>query len=245
MLVGRRGARARPQGQGEPEDRHADGQPGALARRVADDGRVHPAGGDRRGPRRARVDQPSARLLAAGAAAAACNAHEPAGAAAKLERPGRRAASRRRDVCGLSRPRHLEVGSVPRRRRRRHPVPPGLSPVQLARLGRVGPGGAGRHGRAPDRLPVLGARSRHADRGRNDLDAVQRRLLPQRDDDLLRVRGARQQAGGEDDVVRRRPAAAAAGGVHRRDDHQQPGARSTRSRSTRMAVSCSSAARAS
>ena len=42
-------------------------------------------------------------------------------------------------------------------------VPPDLSPVQLARLGRLGPGRARRHGRAPDRLPDVGARSAAAD----------------------------------------------------------------------------------
>ena len=47
------------------------------------------------------------------------------------------------------------VGSVPRRRAARR-VPPALSPVQLARLGRLGTGRARRHGRAPDGLSRCG-----------------------------------------------------------------------------------------
>ena len=50
----------------EHEARDADGQPGALVGRCADRGRVHLGGRDRRRPRGSRVDEPSARLLAAG-----------------------------------------------------------------------------------------------------------------------------------------------------------------------------------
>ena len=46
-----------------------------------------------------------------------------------------------------------------------------------------------------------------------ELDAVQRRLLSERDDDLLRVPGAAGHAGGEADVVRRRPHAAGSRGA--------------------------------
>ena len=54
------------------------------------------------------------------------------------------------------------VGPVPRRRAVGR-LSPGLSPVQLARLGRLGPGRARRHGRAPDRSPGLGPQARPAD----------------------------------------------------------------------------------
>ena len=47
--------------------------------------------------------------------------------------------------------------------RRRGRVSPGLSPVQLARLGGLGLRRDRRHGRASDRSPVLGARSRLSD----------------------------------------------------------------------------------
>ena len=68
---------------------------------------------------------------------------------------------------------HAGVGPLPRRRAGGR-LRPDLSPVQLARLGGLGTGCAGRHGRAPDRLPGLGAGSRPADIGRNHVDAVQR-----------------------------------------------------------------------
>ncbi len=51
-------------------------------------------------------------------------------------------------------------------------VSPDLSPVQLARLGGLGPGRARRHGRAPHRSSVLVAEARDADGHR---DAVRRR----------------------------------------------------------------------
>ena len=108
------------------------------------------------------------------------------------------------------------VGSVPRRRTGRR-LSPGLSPLQLARVGGLGPGTARRHGRAPDRSSVLVAQARHALVDRNRLDAVQRRLLSARDDDALSVPGARQHAAGEADVVRRRLRAAEAGGDRRRE----------------------------
>ena len=85
-------------------------------------------------------------------------------------------------------------------------VSPDLPPVQLARLGGLGPGRARRHGRAPDRSPGVGLEARAADVDRNDRHAVQRC-------DATRTRRrpyyefpARDgHAGGEADVVRRRP----------------------------------------
>ncbi len=82
------------------------------------------------------------------------------------------------------------LGSVPRRGARRR-VPPALPSVQLARLGRLGPGRARRHGRAPRRSSGVGPEARLADVDRDDLDAVQRRELSDGDDDVLRVPGAR------------------------------------------------------
>ena len=69
VLVGRRGARAGEEG-GRDQGRHADGQPGPLARRCADGDRVHPGRLHRRRARSPRLDQPPARLLAAGHSAA-------------------------------------------------------------------------------------------------------------------------------------------------------------------------------
>ena len=64
------------------QGRHADGQPGPLARRSAPRLRVHHVGRHRRRPRSARLDQPPAGLLAAGRAAS--------GAAARGDAAGRR-----------------------------------------------------------------------------------------------------------------------------------------------------------
>ena len=54
-------------------------------------------------------------------------------------------------------------------------VPPALPSVQLARLGRLGPGRARRHGRAPHRSSGVGPEARAADVDRDAVDAVQRR----------------------------------------------------------------------
>ena len=76
-------------------------------------------------------------------------------------------------------------------------VSPALSPVQLARLDRLGSGRARRHGRAPHRPAGLGARPRTSDERRSDVVAVgarRRRVagqLPSGDDGALRVRRAR------------------------------------------------------
>ena len=109
---------------------------------------------------------------------------------------------------------------VPRRRAAGR-LPPDLSPVQLARLGRLGPGRARRHGRAPHRSSVLVAEARVADRHRNQVHAVQRRVVSAGDDDLLRVPGARQHAGRQADVVRRRAHAAQAGRDRRRESQRR------------------------
>ena len=92
-----------------------------------------------------------------------------------LERARPRGAARQRDGRQLSEAGGARVGSVPRPRAVRR-LSPGLSPVQLARLGRLGLRRARRHGRAPDGSLDVGARSRLSDDDRNRRDAVQRRL---------------------------------------------------------------------
>ena len=69
-VVGRGMPRAREEGGRQPQDRHADGQPGALDRRCAAGERVHPVGHDRRRARGAHLDEPAVRVLAAGYSAA-------------------------------------------------------------------------------------------------------------------------------------------------------------------------------
>ena len=92
--------------------------------------------------------------------------------------PGIDGAPRQRAMAGnYPKPEGARVGSLPRRRAVRR-VSPGLSPVQLARLGRLGLRRDRRHGRAPDGSLDVGARSRLSDDDRNAGDAVQRRLLP-------------------------------------------------------------------
>ena len=112
--------------------------------------------------------------------------------------------------------RQAVVGSVPWCRAERR-LPPALSPLQLARLGRLGPGRARRHGRAPDGLPGVVTQPGPADGDRNRSDAVQRRLLSKCDDDVLRVPGAEGHAAGEVDLVRRRADAARSRRARERD----------------------------
>ena len=198
-----------------------DGQPGPLDRRRADRLRADRERRDRRSARGARLDEPAARLLAAGHSASGA-ARRRSEAAARLGRPRRRQAPCRGVRRQLSEARRSRLEPVPRRRARSR-LPPDLSPVQLARLGGLGPGRTRRHGRASRRSSVLGAEPRLPDDGRDAVDAVQRRLVSVGDDDVLRVPEARQPAAGEADVVRRRPAAAEARG-HRRRAHE-PGRR--------------------
>ena len=80
-----------------------------------------------------------------------------------------------------------------------------------------GQGALGDMGAHLDRSSGVGLEARPADVDRDDLDAVQRRELSERDDDVLRVPGARRHAGREADVVRRRLHAAAAGRDGRRE----------------------------
>ena len=153
--------------------RDADGQPGPLVGRRADGGGVRAGRRDRRRARSPRLDQPAARLLAAGHPAA--GAADAAAERVPLERARPRGAARQRDGRQLSEAGRPRVGSVPRPRAVCR-VSPGLSPVQLARLGRLGLRRDRRHGRAPDGSLDVGARSRLSDDDRDGRDAVQRRL---------------------------------------------------------------------
>jgi hypothetical protein len=120
-----------------------------------------------------------------------------------------------RDGRKLSEAGRAGMGSVPRPRPGGR-LPPGVSPVQLARVGGLGRGRHRRHGRAPDRSSVLGAGPGLPDVGGDRLHAVQPGLVPDGDDDALRVPCARQHAAGEAQLVRRRPEAARTGNARRR-----------------------------
>ncbi len=86
-VVGARSARASTDRDGESEARDADGQPGPLERRRAADQRMDSGGRDRPGAPGLRLDEPSARLLAAG--------HSAADARCARRRRGRRRSARR------------------------------------------------------------------------------------------------------------------------------------------------------
>ena len=122
--------------------------------------RIPPGRRDRRRPRSARLDRSAERLVAAGRAAPGRGAVH--AARFTVGRQGAEHPHRRGHAGPAAGPRSAQLGSLPRRRPAGR-VPPDLSPLQLARLGRLGPGRPRRHGRAPDRLPDLGARSAAAD----------------------------------------------------------------------------------
>ena len=90
-----------------------------------------------------------------------------------------------------------------------------------------GVGAHRRHGRAPDRPRVLGARPRIPDDHRDAVHALQQGHLSDGHDDVLRVPGPGSQARREADVVRRGPAAAEARGT-RRGGVRQGGRRALR-----------------
>ena len=93
-------------------------------------------------------------------------------------------------------------------------VPPGLSPVEVARVAGLRHRCARRHGVPHPRSRFLGARARTAVDGRGDLHALRAgrglRDLSARMHRPLHVPGARQPASGEAHLDRRTPAAAAA-----------------------------------
>ena len=197
----------------DTERRDADGQSGPLVGRRADRGRVRVGGRHRRRARSARVDEPAARLLAAGHPAPRVRSRP---RRAALERPGRGA--RLADAMAGNYPKpdalawDLFLGPAPDVEY--HPI---YHPFNWRGWVDWGVGAHRRHGRAPDRPRDVGARPRLPDHDRDRRHAVQRRLLPARDDDVLRVPGARRQAAGEADVVRRRTDAAEAGRAGREE----------------------------
>ena len=152
VLVGRRGPAAG-QARRRDEGGDADGQSGPLDRRWAHGRGVPPGRRPWRGDRGARLDQPSARLLAAGRAAA--GGDDDTGRRDALERARHHGAPRRRHGP-LPQAGGPGLGSLPRSGAVRR-VPPGVSPLQLARLGRLGRRSARRHGRASDRPRRTGA----------------------------------------------------------------------------------------
>ena len=184
------------------ESRHADGQPGPLDGRRPHRLRIHHQRRDRRRPRGARLDEPSARLLAAGHSAPRADAARTP-TSRSLEWPGVDARLAAAMVGNYPVPDKLAwdlfLGVAPSVDY--HPI---YHPFNWRGWVDWGQGALGDMGAHLIDHPVLVAEPRHADGDRNDLDAVQRRHLPGRDDDLLRVRGPRQHAGGQADVVRRR-----------------------------------------
>ena len=195
VLVGRGSAASREEGQGQPKIVTQMGNQGhSRDERAATVEYIQPGAiGDVQ--RSARLDQPSARLLAAGHAAAGAAAATRPAAAAAAGTARRREAARRGDGRQLSGARHAVAGicsSASRREVEYHPI---YHPFNWRGWVDWGQGALGDMGAHLIDHPVLGARPRHADRDRDDLDAVQRRLLPERDDDVLRVPGARRQAG--------------------------------------------------
>ena len=150
---------------GREEGRHADGQPGALERRKRGAVEYIMAGaiGDVREVH-VWTNRPLGYWPQGVPRPAAVTAIRPASAGTTRPCTQRLAAA----MNGNYRPYRvlawdLFLGVAPEVR-----VPPDLSPVQLARLGRLGPGRARRHGRASDRLPGVGAGARAADGDRNE-----------------------------------------------------------------------------
>ena len=83
-------------------------------------------------------------------------------------------------------------------------IPPDLSPVQLARLGRLGPGRARRHGRAPHRSSVLGLNLGMPTAIETISTPFNGATYPSATTTYYEFAGARQHARGQADVVRRR-----------------------------------------
>ena len=190
----------------EHAGRHADGQPGPLVGRGA--ARRTSTSGPARSARCAKSTSGRTVRSATGRRAFRGRRRSPDGrpTAAGTGTASRRGSPRR--WAATIRSRRGCVGSVPRRCAATSSITRSITRSTGA-AGSTGAGRARRHGRAPDRSSVLGADLGYPTSDRDGLDAVQRRLVPERHDDLLRVPGARRQAGGEADLVRRRPAAAA------------------------------------
>ena len=188
LLVGAGSAAPGAEGEGQPKVVTQMGNQGHSTDGARTRPGIHHRRRDRRRSRSPRLDEPSARLLAAG--------HSAPGAAAAGEsgRPlrwnGRGVEARLAAAMAGNYPVpdrlswDLFLGVAPAGR-----VPPDLSPVQLARLGGLGPGRARRHGRAPDRSSRSG---RSSSACRPAIETISTPFngvtLSERDDDVLRVR---------------------------------------------------------
>ena len=214
VLVGARSAAPGEEGGGD-EGRHADGQSGPLAGRSA----TRPGLSGGQGHRRRHAKCTSGPIA--------------------RSRSGRRACRGRRRSTGYGRSRAGTTSSVTRRLADAmvgdYPVPDTLSwdlflgvapdveyhplyhPFNWRGWVDWGQGALGDMGAHLIDHPVWGLKLGLADGDRDDVDAVQRRLLSERDQDGLSVPCAQGHAGGEARVVRRRPHAAAAGGARRRE----------------------------
>ena len=159
---------------------------------------MHPAGRDRRRQRSARLDEPPARLLAAGAALACPARHADkkragAGPATSSGWNGRGVehAPRRRDVRGLPGARRAQVGPVHRRRAARVDYHPVYHPFNWRGWVDWGQGALGDMGAHLVDFPSSG-RSTSGCRPpskRSPRRSTWGHLLPERHDDVLRVRG--------------------------------------------------------
>ena len=150
--------------------------------------------------------------------------------------PGRHPVRRGgRDGCGVRGTRGHGLGPVSRADHEGHPLPPRLSSLQLARLGRLRGQRSRRHGRAPGRPPLLGPRPHLPHHRRSHLHPLGRpagrpRFLPAGHARALRVPGPRLHAGRRPPLVRRRSHAPAPGRTPRRRRSQPHRRRDVRRR---------------
>src|SRR6266436_2222096 len=115
----------------------------------------------RSGAGSSRLDESTRRVLAAGGSAAyrrsaATTSTEPIRKSIQLPLRESAVGFRVGFVSGAA---GIELGSLRRASRGRHPLSSDLSSIQLARLGELRRRRAWRHGRASDRSSVLGART--------------------------------------------------------------------------------------
>ena len=140
---------------------------------------LHRARRDRRGPGGACLDQPAARLLAAGRAASGA-ARRRSEASARLERRARGQAAGRGSCRRLSRSRRISTGTCSSAGRRRSSITPSIT----RSTGAAGWTGARARSATWARISsiIRSGRSNlgYADDDRNAVHAVQRRVLPVR-----------------------------------------------------------------
>ena len=199
--------------------------------------RVHPVGAIGDVTRSPRLDEPSARLLAAGHAAPGAAARPPTGQPLALERPRRRDAARGRDdgqtircptscrgICSsASRRRSTTTRSITRSTGAAGWTGARARSATWARTSSIIPFWSLELG-MPTAIETIST----------PFNGV---MLSERDDDLLRVRRAREQAGREADVVRRRIDAAASP-TEMGDERSSTSARAASSTSAARARCC-------